>query len=63
VTFAAGAHYHGSQRPCPDCDRAMIPHDRWSDVCRNCGLIAVNEERAFRMLRRIFGGHRIYRDD
>jgi hypothetical protein len=41
----------------------MIPHDRWSDVCRNCGLIAVNEERAFRMLRRIFGGHRIYRDD
>ena len=48
-------------RPCPDCDRSMIVHDRCRDICPRCGVIVGNERRTYRLMVRTFGGHLIYR--
>jgi hypothetical protein len=43
-----------TQRPCPECDYAMVQLDRCRDVCPRDGSIVVNEARAYLWVRRVF---------
>jgi len=39
---------------CPDCERVLKPFDHYTDVCRYCGQLVPNAERAARRVAAIF---------